>query len=190
MNPSNIKIEKKVNGNGNEVISATDTEMMRNGFKGVRLFSTLSSTSDDEIIQNACFEIGYFTKEEYLKHVEKQLSNESEIVINLPHNGFISQNEIIEFLIPRGFVLTDFQDNKMCPGWVKITPCLVKKELIQKALVQVARPERIERTKQKDFPPNCFCDDCKTQFDTKTELTKHLYDAHGWSKGDTMRGCR
>ena len=48
-----INAVKKINGNGQEIIQIFSNAT------GRRLFTTLTSTSDEEIIENAMFELDY-----------------------------------------------------------------------------------------------------------------------------------
>ena len=53
----NIEIVKKVNGHGREIIQVFDKEKFNGVSKGCRIFTTLTSFEDSEIIESVNFEI-------------------------------------------------------------------------------------------------------------------------------------
>lgn len=53
----NIQLTKRVNGHGNEIISVRDSEKWNGISKGARIFTTLTSESDEIILERAMFEI-------------------------------------------------------------------------------------------------------------------------------------
>lgn len=52
----NINLIKKVNGHGDEIIQVWDNTIMNCGY-GKRVFTTKTSFTDDEIMEDAMFEI-------------------------------------------------------------------------------------------------------------------------------------
>ena len=53
----NVKLIKKVNGHGAEIIQVFDTAAFNGVGEGRRIFTTLTRTTDSEIIDNVNFEI-------------------------------------------------------------------------------------------------------------------------------------
>lgn len=53
----NVKLVKKVNGHGQEIIQVFDTAAFNGVGEGIRIFTTLTSVTDSEIIDNINFEI-------------------------------------------------------------------------------------------------------------------------------------
>lgn len=53
----NVEVVKKINGHGNEIIQVFDKEAFNGVSKGLRLFTTLTSTPDEEIVESVNFEI-------------------------------------------------------------------------------------------------------------------------------------